>query len=79
MITVHVMYDPIVFYTEEEYQQLNPGSNVNIQAEVEQPEIHLLACGSSSVEDQAALIGDRLSCLLGLSEPVKSETGIEIT
>ena len=78
MVTVHIMYDPVVFYTEEEYQQLNPGTDVNIQAEVEQPEIHLLALGSSSVEDQAALIGDRLSCILELSEPVKTETGIEI-
>ena len=61
MVTVHIMYDPVVFYTDEEYQQLNPGADVNVQAEVEQPEIHLLALGSSSVEDQAALTGDRLS------------------
>ena len=79
IVTVHVLYDPVVFYTDEEYEQLNPGANVNIQAEVEQPEIHLLACGSSSVEDQAALIGDRLTCLRELSKPVKTETGIEIT
>ena len=51
---------------------------MNIQAEVE-PEIHLLACGSSSIEDQVALIGDRLTCLHELSKPVKTETGIEIT
>ena len=59
MVTVHIMYDPVVFYTEEEYEELNPGTDVNIQA-------HLLAFGSSSVEDQAALIGDRISCLLEL-------------
>ena len=79
MVTVHVVYDPVVFYTDEEYKQLYPGANVNIQAEVEQPEIHLLACGSSSVEDQVALIGDRLTCLRELSKPVKTETGMEIT
>ena len=79
MVTVHIMYDPVVFYTEDEYQELHPGADVNIQAEVEQPEIHLLALGSSSVEDQAFLIGDRLSCILELSEPVKTESGIEIT
>ena len=55
----HPMYDPVVFYTEEEYKELNPGADVNIQVEVEQPEIYLLALGSSGVEDQAALIGDR--------------------
>ena len=44
MVTVHIMYDPVVFYTDEEYLQLNPGViDVNVQAEVEQPEIHLLA------------------------------------
>ena len=80
MVTVHIMYDPVVFYTDEEYLQLNPGViDVNVQAEVEQPEIHLLALCSSSVEDQTALIGDRLSCLLELSEPVKTDTGIEFT
>ena len=80
MVTVHIMYDPVVFYTDEEYLQLNPGViDVNVQAEVEQPEIHLLALCSSSVEDQTALIGDCLSCLLELSEPVKTDTGIEFT
>ena len=79
MVTVHILYDPVVFYTDNEYQELNPGADVNIQAEVEQPEIHLLAFGSSSVEDQAALIKDRLSCLLELPDPVKTETGIDIT
>ena len=79
MITIHVVYDPVVFYTDKEYEQLNPGYNVNIQAEVEQPETHLLALGSSSVEDQAALVGDRVACLRELSIPVKTETGIEIT
>ena len=79
MVTVHVLYDPIVFYTDEEYEQLNPGVKVNIQAEVEQPEIHLLAFGSSSAEDQAALIGDRVTCLRELSKPVKTEAGIEVT
>ena len=63
MVTVHVLYDPITFYTNIDYQELNPGVDVNIQSEVEQPEIHLLAVGSSSVHDQAALIGDRLSCI----------------
>ena len=48
---------------------------MNVQAEVEQPEIHLLALCSSSVEDQTRLIGDRLSCLLELSEPVKKQGG----
>ena len=61
MITAHVMYDPVVFYTDSEYQELKGEADVNIQTEIEQPFIHLLALGTSSVEDQAALTGDRLS------------------
>ncbi len=72
MITVHVMYDPLVFYTDKEFKQRNPGSNTCVQSEVEQPEIYFLSFGSSSVEDQAALIGDRISCLLDLSTPVET-------
>ena len=49
------------------------------QTEVEQPEIHILSAGSSSVSDQAALVGDRLSCILDLSTPVQTEDGKEIT
>ncbi len=28
MITVHIMYDPIVFYTDAEYLQQNPGADI---------------------------------------------------
>ena len=76
MITVHVMYDPMVFYTDEEYMQNNPKANVSIQSEVEQPEIYLISAGSSKIEDQAELIEDRLNCLLDLPHPVKTDTGI---
>lgn len=40
LITVHVLYDKAVFYTDEEFEHHHPGTNINIQAEVEQPEIH---------------------------------------
>ena len=79
MITVHVMYDPIVFLIDEEYNQGHPGKNICVQAEVEQPEIYLLATRSSCVEDQAALVGDRLECLPNLAKPVVTDNGIEIT
>ena len=77
-VTVHIMYDPVVFYTEAEYEELHPGADVDIQSEVEQPEIHLFAIGSSSIVDQASLIGDRLSCIKEISEPVKTDKGVEI-
>lgn len=78
LLTVHIMYDPMVFFTDEEYKQAHPGVTVSIQSEVEQPEVCLLSAGSSSVEDQAALVGDRISCLLELQTPVKTDKGIEV-
>ncbi len=78
MVTVHVMYDPLVFFTDAEYQQLHPDTAACVQAEVEQPEVYLLSAGSSSVEDQAALVGDRVSCVLDLKNPIQAESGIQV-
>ena len=66
MITVHVMYDPAVFYTDEEYQQLHAGVDVNIQAEVEQPEIHLWR---SLKEMQTLATGGRVGSQPGALRP----------
>ena len=51
---------------------------MDVQAEVEQPEIYLLAKGSSSIEDQASVIADRLDCLQDLSTPTIASNGVEI-
>ena len=74
MITVHVMYDSLVFLTDDEYH-----SDINIQSEVEQPEVYILSAGSSSGEDQAALVGERITCLLDLPTPVQTDSGMAIT
>ena len=79
MVTVHVMYDPLVFFTDAEYQQCHPDSSFRIQSEVEQPEVYLLSTGSSSAEDQVALVGDCISCLLDLKTPVRTESGTAVT
>ena len=78
LVTVHVMYDSHVFLTDDEYKQLHPNAGVCIQAEVEQPEVYLLSAGSSSVEDQAALVGDRLSCILDLKNHLLTENGTKV-
>ena len=68
MITAHTLYESAVFYTDEEYQQKHPNhTSICIQSEVEKPEIYLLSLRGSSVEDQAALVGDRIDCLEDLS------------
>ena len=69
-----------MFYTDMEYHQKNPNNpTVSVQSQVEQPEIYLLSAGSSTVEDQSALIGDHLDCLSDLSDPVERNNGIQIT
>ena len=78
LVTVHVMYDSEVFLTDDEYRQHHPNACVCIQAEIEQPEVHVLSAGSSSVEDQAALVGDRLSCVQDLKKQVQTESEIKV-
>ena len=77
MITVHTLYDPAVFLTNSEYQQYTQ-SAVDVQTEVEKPEIYMLALGSSSIEDQAAVLPDRIDCLHDLAEPVVTTSGIRV-
>ena len=77
LITVHVAYDPATFYTQQEYE-VKSGYTSSLQSIVETPTVYLLAAGSSSVEDQIALLQDRLHCLLELSEEITSSNGISI-
>ena len=76
-MTVHVAYDPAIFLTQAEFEN-QTHSNRLLQSVVEMPLLYLFAGGSSSIEDQAAIISDRIDCLRSLSEPVVSSTGIPI-
>ena len=77
LITVRVLYDRAVFKTKSELQ--GHESYHNLQSFIEEPEIHLLAMSSSCVEDQAALIQDRLNCIRELTTCVHTSKGIPIT
>ena len=80
MVTIHTLYDRAMFFTDREYQEINHLQQaICIQSEIEQPEIYLLSLGSSSVEDEAALVGDRVECLEDLLVPLHTEDGITIT
>lgn len=71
MVTVHTVYDPAVYLTGDL-------RTTSIQTIVEQPHLYLIALNSSSVEDQAAIIPDRVSCLPDLNDPVVTESGIAV-
>ena len=51
IFSVTCLYDPAVFYTNEEYK-VKTGKNVNIQKEIERPELHIIARCSSSDHEQ---------------------------
>ena len=72
MIKVHVIYDSAVFLKEKS------GTLLNIQTIVEEPIIHLFVLNSSSIEDQASIIPDRVECLEGLDQPVYTSGGVPI-
>ena len=75
LITLNVIYDNAVFdvwlYDESKHK-------LCLQEYVEQPEMYLVCLSSSSIDDQAALIADRLDCLFSLSQPVTTDSGIQI-
>lgn len=58
IITVHVVYNTAVYLTNGEFLEKTGHPSINVQTLVEQPEVHMMAMGSSSIEVQAALITD---------------------
>ena len=68
---VGVVYDSIVFKTENEIGQ-------NVQEFVEEGEVHIVGHGSSSLEDQATLIPECLAELEDLTDDVTSSSGSKV-
>ena len=79
LVTVSIVYDPFVFLSDDEYKRKTGKHISNLQELIEQPQMYLLALGSSSVFDQLATIAERVYCLRELSETVTTSTGIAIT
>lgn len=50
----------------------------NVQAYVEEPEVHILAMSSSAIEDQAALVEDRLVCIKQMNIELLTNENIAI-
>ena len=77
LVTVHVAYDPAVFYTQSEYENMH-GKSPSIQSLVERSKLYIMAAGSSSIEDQVAIIQDRIDCLHELSTNLTASNGVVI-
>ena len=77
ILTVHIACDPAVFLTQPEYEA-KYGKSASIQSLVERPVVHLMAAGSSAVENQLELLQDRIHCLGELTTKIVSTNNIEI-
>lgn len=78
LFAVWVVYDPIAFLTDDEYTAKTGQSVSNLQELIEEPAIYMIAPSSSSPEEQLALVPDRVECLQQFSQPILSQTGIQI-
>lgn len=69
LFTVNALYDPAVYYSDTEYKQIT-GKTINIQSEVEKPQLHIIGrCRSN--DEQLAYIETRIECLKELSEGIE--------
>ena len=67
VVTVSVVYDHALFLP-----------NACQQSTIEEPEIHMIALSSSSMEDQVAFVPDRYDCLSELNEVVYSSNHVPV-
>ncbi|KAI8481571.1 hypothetical protein Bbelb_406710 [Branchiostoma belcheri] len=70
LVTVHTLYDPAVYYTAKELEEQGRGQ-VDIQSEVEKPEVYLLARSRGSIAEQLLYSDCQRSDLQSLSETVQ--------
>ena len=78
LITVNVLYDEAVFFTNKEMEEQGKGT-IDVQSLVEKPQVYILAqCGSSEAE-QLAYIKTRKICLEGLNNKITTSGGIKMT
>ena len=77
LVTVGIIFDPAVFLSDVEYKA-KARKVADIQQIVEEPNIHVIVLGSSSAEDQASIIPDRVDCLLDMAEPSTISNGVVI-
>ena len=77
LLTERLLYDTAVFKADSEIPLTSQVKN--IQAYVEEPEVHiLLAMSSSSAEDQVGLVTDRIMCIRSMNPQLTSSKGVPV-
>ena len=77
LFTINIVHDNAIFMKMDELAPEHKLS-ISLQEYVEEPRLCMIAISSSSADDQAALIPDRVDALMELSEPIYTSKGIEI-
>ena len=71
------VYDPAFYLTPTELH--DKGVSIDIQTIVEEPEIHILARSTSSLQDQQMFSECRRQCISQLDQKLRTKTGTPIT
>ena len=76
LFTVNTLYDPAVYYTDQEYF-LKTGKLCNVQTIIEQPEIYIVGrCRAN--DEQLSYVEIRLDCLSQLNQLLLLENDVKI-
>ena len=74
IFSANILYDAAVFYTNDEYQK-KFGKNIDIQSEVESPELYIIG-RCKSTDEQIAYIETREACLKELNKVTVTDENI---
>ena len=71
LFTINALYDPAVYFSDSEYEQIS-GKNINVQNEIEKPQLYIVGrCRSNG--EQLAYVETRLECLHKLAKGTESK------
>lgn len=77
LFCVRELYDPAIYVTRQGMLEMT-GSDVDVQATVEEPQLYILGQSRSSVEDQMKFIPTRQEDLRDLRYPTVTGSGVEV-
>ena len=77
LVLVSVIFDPAFYYTREEMKELK-GVDIDVQAVLAQPEVHILGRSTSSIEDQKMFLDTRRECLRQMGERLCTKKGVQV-
>lgn len=78
LVLVSCVYDPAFYYTSQEMKDIK-GIDIDVPAEIQKPEIHIIGQSSSSTQDQLLFVNVRRKCLQQLRDKLKTTAGVEVS